>query len=102
MPPSRRLLPGLVGLLLAAGALAGCGTSEEESAAVALAKSGLLGGVGEQLKREDDEAEAAELRADAPQTHQERLEAREAAEAETTEAVQASSAPAEEPEEGSS
>jgi hypothetical protein len=65
---------------LAAMALAGCG-SDEPTAAVAIAKSGLLGPIGEQLKREDDDNEAAELRETAPSSREEREEAHEQAEA---------------------
>ena len=82
MQPSRRLLAlPIVLLLLAAPLLSGCGEGGEESVAVAVAKSGLLGGIGEQLKREDDEAEAEELRLQAETTTpRERAEASEAAE----------------------
>jgi hypothetical protein len=100
--PRRRLAPALAVLALAGGALSGCGSGEEDSAAVALAKSGLLGGLGEQLKHEDDEAEVAELQANAPQTPQERMEAREAAEEATVQAAQPAESAGQEPEEGSS
>jgi hypothetical protein len=107
MPIPRRLLALalLLPALPGAGVLAGCGGEEEDSAAVAIAHSGLLGGWGEQLKREDDEAETAERRADAPQTREERLEAREAAEDAAAQAGPPAGAespsPGEEDEEGS-
>ena len=89
MPRPRPLLVlPLLLLALAAPVLSGCGEAEGDSAAVAIAKSGLLGGLGEQLKREDDEAEAAELRQRAEQTTpEERAEAREAAEQHALEAA---------------
>jgi hypothetical protein len=85
---ARQLLPLLASALLGVGVLAGCGGGEEESVAAAIAHSGLLGGFGEQLKREDDEAEVAELRASEPRTPEERAEAREAAEEESAEAAE--------------
>lgn len=102
--PRRLLALPLVILLLAGALLSGCGEAGEESAAVAVAKSGLLGGLGEQLKREDDEAETAELREQAESTTpEERAEAREAAESSAMEAAEPASAfsPAEVAGEGS-
>jgi hypothetical protein len=90
---SRRLLAlPVVTVLMAAPVLSGCGEAGEESAAVAVAKSGVLGGIGEQLKREDDEAEVEELHKAEPATPEERAEAREAAESRTMEAEDPESA----------
>jgi hypothetical protein len=101
----RRVLPlALVAALLTAALLTGCGGSQEESAAVAIAKSGVLGALGETLKHDDDAAEVAELHAQAETTTpEERVEAREAAERSAMEAAEPASAvrPAEFVSEGS-
>jgi hypothetical protein len=81
--PRRLFALPIVVLLLAVPVLSGCGEASDESAAVGVAKSGLLGGIGERLKREDDQAEEAELRQQAEETTPaERAEAREEAESE--------------------
>jgi hypothetical protein len=77
--------------LIAAPALSGCGGSEP-TVASAVAHSGLLGGLVDGLKREDDEAEAKEIREAAPQTREEREEAHEQAERATIESAQAQQA----------
>jgi hypothetical protein len=90
MPSSRRILcvPIVVALLAAVG-LSGCGGSgEEQSLASAVAKSGVLGGLTDELKREDDESEARELQEHAPLTREEREEAHEQAEAAAIAAAQ--------------
>jgi hypothetical protein len=75
--------------LLAALVLSGCGAgSDEPSIAVAVAKSGVLGPIGDQLKREDDEAEMTEIREHAPHTREEREELHEQAEEATIAAGQ--------------
>lgn len=91
--PRRLFALPIVLLLLAVPVLSGCGEAGEESAGVAVAKSGLLGGIGEQLKGEDDEAEEAELRQQAEETTPaERAEAKEAAEYAAVEAEEPESA----------
>jgi len=77
MPPLRKrtCLMALLALLVVP-TLSGCGNSEP-TLAVAVAKSGVLGPLTDQLKQEDDEAEAKELREHAPQTREEHQEARE-------------------------
>jgi hypothetical protein len=79
MPRSPRTALLAVLALLGALVLSGCG-SDEPTAAVAIAKSGMLGPIGEQLKREDDDTEAAELRETQPESREEREEAHELAE----------------------
>ena len=76
----RGLCALLIIALFAAPLLSGCGGSEEPTAAAAVAQSGVFGGIADQLKREDDEAELREIRENAPQTRQEREEAHEQAE----------------------
>jgi hypothetical protein len=103
-PPRRLLALPLLLLALAVPLLSGCGQAEGDSAAVAVAKSGVLGALGEQLKREDDEAEVTELRQRAEQaTPEERDEAREADERRALEAAdpESSVSPAELAGEGS-
>jgi hypothetical protein len=75
----------LLVLALLVPALSGCSNSEP-TVASAIAHSGVLGSVGEQLKREDDEAEAQEIREQAAQTPEERREQRERAESSAIEA----------------
>jgi hypothetical protein len=70
----------LVIALLAGLALSGCGGGGEQTLAVAVAKSGVLGPLGEQLKKDDDEQELRELRDAEALTPAERREQREAAE----------------------
>jgi NAD(P)H-dependent flavin oxidoreductase YrpB (nitropropane dioxygenase family) len=74
--------------LLCAPVLSGCGGGEatEPSVASAVAHSGILGGLVDGLKREDDEAEAKEERETAPQTREEREEANEQSEVATVQA----------------
>lgn len=86
--PGKRLCLPLALALLAVPALSGCASSEP-SAAIAVAHMGLLGPIGEQLKREDDEQEARELAQQAPPTDVEREQARERAAASEVEAAQA-------------
>ena len=89
MHPGRRgICTALVLALLIAPALSGCG-SGEPTAAVAIAKSGILGGLADELKREDDEAEVREIREHEPQTSEERQEAREQSEAAAIQSAQA-------------
>jgi hypothetical protein len=71
-----RLLALVVGMMLAAGALSGCASSDEPTLASAVAKSGVAEGVVDSLKAADDAAEVQELREAAPQSRQEREEAR--------------------------
>jgi hypothetical protein len=89
MPPSAAKSLCLLGLLaaLVVPTLSGCGSSEEPTLAVAVAKSGVLGGLTDQLKHEDDEVEVAELREHEPHSTEERREAREAQEQAAIEAA---------------
>jgi hypothetical protein len=83
-------------VLLVLGVLAPCCFfGVQELAASAQAHGGIVGGFVGELKREHDEAEAAEIRDLAPQTREERQEAREQAEM----AAAASSQPPEEEQE---
>jgi hypothetical protein len=84
----RKGLCALVALaLFVAPVLAGCGGTEP-TAASAIAHSGILGGVLDGLKQEDDEAEVKELRETEPQTREEREDAHEQAEAAAIAAAQ--------------
>jgi len=95
MPGPRKGLCALLAVaLLAAPVLSGCG-QDEPTAAYALAHSGVLGGMLDSLKREDDEAELKELAERAPQSPEERQEAREQAEQAE---VEVSPSPSPEPE----
>ncbi len=68
------LIAGLLAIPALAGFSGGDGSS---SAAATIAKSGVLGGFGEQLKREDDEQAVKERVESEPQTPEERAEAHE-------------------------
>jgi hypothetical protein len=85
-------------VLLVLGVLAPCCFfGVQELAASAQAHGGIVGGFVGELKREHDEAEAAEIRDLAPQTREEREEAREQVE---MAAAAPSPPPQEEQEEG--
>jgi len=94
---ARRRVCVLLALALLAPVLSGCSNSEP-TVASAIARSGMLGGLGEQLKREDDEAELQEIREHAPQTPEEHREARERQEGAAIEAAPAGEHEAEEEE----
>jgi hypothetical protein len=87
-----------VAVLLVLGVLVPCCFfGVQELAASAQAHGGIVGGFVGDLKREHDQAEAAEMRDMAPQTREEREEAREQAE---MAAAASSPPPQEEQEEG--
>jgi hypothetical protein len=89
MPQAPKLLAALVLAALVVALLAGCGSSSEPTAAVAIVKSGLLGSFGDELQREDDADEVRELREMEPQTRSEREEAHEQIEEASLAAAQA-------------
>jgi hypothetical protein len=86
MPPRKASSLLAVLALLAVPALSGC-ASNEPSLASAAAHSGMLGGIVDQLKEEDDAVDARESIEHAPQTREEVEEAREQAEQATLEAA---------------
>jgi outer membrane murein-binding lipoprotein Lpp len=84
-----------VGLLLVLGlliapALSGCGGSGEPTLASAVSHSGVVEGVVDSLKADDDAAEVRRLRTEEPQSAQESEEAGDEREQAQMEAVQAS------------
>ena len=89
MPRNRRGTCALVVLtLLCAPALSGCAGAETQPATAESHSGGLIGGLVEQLKREDDESELKEL-AEHEFTKEEREEAHEQLEQEEVEASNA-------------
>jgi hypothetical protein len=96
------LLSLLVLALFAAPVLSGCGSSGEPTVAAAVADSGILGSLGEQLKREDDQAEVNELRESAPQTREEVEEDHERSEEAAIQAGQVGAGETEQLQEGES
>lgn len=93
MATSTRLFLCAMLVVAALAAIVTVGAGGEGSAAVAFAKSGVLGPIGEALKQRDDATEQRELAEREPRSHEERVQAREERlQARETEEAQASEA----------